>query len=146
MEENYKKLGIQDFFNVLFAGAVFAICIIWIEPFVWFWFVRIEGNDALKYLCTAIVLYAIGLCLQELGSIIDGRIFKIKTNAISTYLWKAEKYREDVLEKKVLYKMCSKIDKKHNVFYKDKTIIGNGCKQQVYRENAKQILIEKNSR
>lgn len=70
-----EQLGIYDFFNVILSGAIFicGLCIINqnINSFVW-------SNISLqKGLGLILLIYILGMILQEAGSVVDRNIFKI---------------------------------------------------------------------
>lgn len=82
-----EHLGIYDFLNVLLAGSIFTfgICIInsGIKEFIW------SNITFLKGLGIILLIYIMGLLLQELGAMADKRIFKIY-NGMSRSILKGE--------------------------------------------------------
>ncbi len=142
MGDNFSQLGIQDFFNVLFSGGYFGVSVSVIFSNLWDKYIESDMNN-FKYVCIFLIFYALGLCLQEIGSFFDSRVLKIKKNALSHFLWGKEKYYNDVLRKNILFSFCSKVDRKHKLFYKDSTIINNECKELIYRGHGKDILENK---
>ncbi|WP_440450951.1 hypothetical protein [Ruminococcus intestinalis] len=79
-----EHLGIYDFLNVLLAGSIFTfgICIIDsdIKELIW------SNITFLKGLEIILLIYIIGLLLQELGAIVDNKLFKIYNGMSSSIL------------------------------------------------------------
>lgn len=125
MEENFGKLGIQDFFNVLFNGALFIVCAYWIFPKILDrYFDLKKQNETEAYAILLVVFFAIGLIIQEFAQICDRHIFHIKMNAERNFLKK--KYKN----------VCIGGRSKNH-------IIGNNNKLKRYRKMGKKILKEK---
>ena len=70
-----KELGVYDFFNVLLSGAVFVfgLSIISIDIKKYFW----DNLSFAKGLGTVLLIYIIGMMLQEFGSVLDKYVFNI---------------------------------------------------------------------
>lgn len=70
-----EQLGLYDFFNVVLAGAIFicGLCIVSEKVNTYFW------NDVTfqKGLGLILLIYVVGMILQEMGSLIDRYILKI---------------------------------------------------------------------
>lgn len=75
-EDTYGKLGIQDSFNVFVSGGFFVLCMFWIYPQLWKFYSSIELQTE-RYLGGIIICYICGISLQEIGSTLDSKIFKI---------------------------------------------------------------------
>lgn len=87
MDENFGKLGIQDFFNVLFVGGIFGICASWVWPFLWNIYTGIGDNYKYeRYVGTILILFGIGIVMQELSSTWDDKVGKIKENVLAKFL------------------------------------------------------------
>lgn len=113
MDENFGKLGIQDFFNVVFVGGIFGICASWVCPILWNIYTGIGENYKYeRYVGTILILFGIGIVMQELSSIWDDKVGKIKENVLSKFLT-------------------------------DSTVIGNEVKWKIYRKLGKDVLREK---
>lgn len=122
MEESVGKLGIIDFFNVLFASCIFMIGFWWLFPN----FFELYGefkNDYEKeaYVGIIIIAFFIGLILQQFGSFLDQKCFHIKSNVIENFL-KLSNLKEVT---------------------KSNDIIDNDIKFAVYRNYGKSILKNK---
>ena len=70
-----KELGIYDFFNVLLSGAIFvcglSIISIDIKKYLW------DNLSVVKGLGVVLLIYVIGMMLQEIGSALDKYVFNI---------------------------------------------------------------------
>ena len=81
MEDNLGKLGIIDFFNVLFTGGIFTICVGWIYPEIWNLYIKININYQYESYAGIIVLFfCIGMILQEVGSYYDTKYEHVRNN------------------------------------------------------------------
>ena len=103
VEENLGKLGIMDFFNVLFTGAFFVICISWIVPCLWKYYVKINQNfEYESYVGIVVLFYIVGIILQELGSYYDNKYEHIKSNVLEYFL------KEEAILNKAIKQDCLK--------------------------------------
>lgn len=146
MEENLGKLGIMDFFNVLFAGGIFVICVSWICPELWSLYTNINGKYQYEsYVGIIVLFFCVGMILQEAGSYYDSKYEHIKNNVLKNFLREDLQIEEGKIEsilKKIkgLFKL-----KKENIVEKEKKnkIIDNAIKLEVYRKHGKEILDNK---
>lgn len=126
VEKNFDRLGIMDFFNILFVGGIFIVCVCWICPPIWNWYLSINKEYKMEsYVGIIVISFTIGLILQEAGVFWDKQLGHIELNTINNFLLK-------------------------NIILNNKTItnkiINNKFKLQVYREYGKQILANKSIR
>ena len=79
------QLGLYDFFDVIVSGAVFVFGIsalsIQVYSFLW------ENTTVVKGLGIVLLVYISGVVLQEIGSILDRHLFRIKHFTRSTFLF-----------------------------------------------------------
>ena len=147
MEENLGKLGIMDFFNVLFTGGIFVICASWICPELWSLYININKDYQYEsYVGIVVLFFGIGMILQEVGSYYDAKFEHIKDNVLKNFLKEDLDLEEGIIEgvlKKI--KGVPKIKEKNpNGSEKKNRIIDNEIKFKVYREHGKDILENKN--
>ena len=122
MEGYYEKLGIQDFFNVIFGGAIFCICICWIYPQILTHYNNFKNTyKEESYIVIFVIFFVIGLIIQEVASFFDVKIMHIKSNVVKNFL------KNNYNQKNIYggYKNC---------------IIQNDIKLKVYRNIGKKIL------
>lgn len=138
MEENLGKLGIMDFFNVLFTGGFFVICISWIVPWFWDYYVSINENfEYESYVGVFVLCYVVGIILQELGSWYDSKCEHIKSNVLEYFL------QEKVILKEGLIESILKRVRRKEKGTKGKKIIDNPIKLHVYQKYQQEILDKK---
>lgn len=127
VEENFGRLGIMDFFNVLFTGGIFIVCACWICP--WFWEQYLKVNlKTERYVVILVISFTIGLILQEIGVFWDKKIGHIEENVLSNFLSRNAIFTNNKVG------MIKRIGN---------DIIGNEFKLQEYRKCGKEILISK---
>lgn len=118
----YEQLGIYDFFNVLLSGTifVFGLCAISSNLNSYLW----SNITVQKGIAIVLLIYIIGIILQELGSIADRKIFKIYKGM-----------NRSILKGKLDNQFTQKTNNK---------IIGNPMLLKRYRESADKIIEEFN--
>lgn len=89
MEKNFDRLGIMDFFNILFVGGIFIVCVCWICPPIWNWYLSINKEYKMEsYVGIIVISFTIGLILQEAGVFWDKQLGHIELNTINNFLLK----------------------------------------------------------
>lgn len=141
MEESLNKLGIMDFFNVLFTGGIFAIGASWIFPWLWEQYININREyEYESYVGIIILFYTIGMILQEVGSFYDSNFEHIKDNVLQYFLQENKDLKVGLIEK---IKDEIILGKER---VKGKEIIGNEIKLKVYKEHGKEIIKQKENK
>lgn len=130
-----KQLGIYDFFNIIIAGAVFifSLCVVNSSIYSCIW----SNMNFVKGLGIVILIYIVGLILQELGSWADEKKFKIyermSRSIIKNTNKSGEELKNDIVNNKLLIKQYRKyadlvlddlVDKSNSERFNDDSVNG----------------------
>ena len=137
-----EQLGIYDFFGVLVSGSVFVfgLCAISTEFFHFLW----DNITLGKGLGLLIIIYLIGLILQELGSVADCYVWKVRSSARKNFLKDSRAKEEELgFDTKLFRYLETKLPQKLRRGQEHpNSIIHNHSILLHYREIAKEIINE----
>ena len=142
MKENFGKLGIEDFFNVLFAGGIFIVGIWWTFPFLFELYDDFKWNYEVEaYVGIIVIIFLLGLVAQELGTSLDQRWGHIKSNVIENFLRKKENV--EIKKPRIIRLVDSilRIDRVEKGIKKSNFILANDMKFNLYRKYGECIFI-----
>lgn len=116
MDSALEKIGLYDFFGVLISGMVsVTVCHLLQLPVLSLITVSSntnKGDSAIDVLLFLLTCYAIGLILQEVGSIWDKKVWKFRERARTTYLQKNDEIIGNKYETQKIVDLAKKILKK----------------------------------
>lgn len=113
MDSALEKIGLYDFFGVLISGMVsITVCHLLQLPVMSLITVSSNSNNgdsAIDVLLFLLTCYAIGLMLQEVGSLLDKYIWQLRERARTTYLKKNSKIIGNKYETQKIVDLAKKI-------------------------------------
>lgn len=87
MDDLFDKLGLYDFFNVIFVGGIFIIVfLVILYPEAYHYFCGILKSSYEKGICFFFISYLLGIIFQEIGKIIDRNFEKVKYKHFENFL------------------------------------------------------------